>query len=125
VIGDYTGKARTDRRDRRTRLRPVLLPFPLRLCERVLDFPMLRSRQGIVEFFVGRPHVRQARFLHYPPRSVVASPGPPVALLQIKELPVKRTIALLWSAGRFQSAAARAFLAFAQSHLQTRDGQDR
>lgn len=59
------------------------------------------------------------------PRSVVASPGPPVALLTIKELPVKRTIALLWSVGRFQSAAARAFLAFAQSHLQTRDGQDR
>jgi DNA-binding transcriptional LysR family regulator len=56
------------------------------------------------------------------PRSVVDTPGDPVSVLLIDDLRAIRTIMLLWSASRYQSAAAGAFLAFVQERLGSGQG---
>ena len=48
------------------------------------------------------------------PRSLAAASGEVVAVVELADLTVRRTIALLWSTEHFRSAAARAFLTFAR-----------
>lgn len=51
------------------------------------------------------------------PRSIAEGAGASVVVLELADLSVERTIALMWSADRYRPIAAREFLAFAQESL--------
>lgn len=57
------------------------------------------------------------------PHSEASAAGPPVVALALTEPALTRTVALAWPAGRYQTAAATAFLAFARDRL--RGGEHR